>query len=80
MDGDHEDWFGLELPPYAAALFAYVPSLGPAGPCKRHLALRQVQLAALWYFTTQLDLEDQLHWVRNYLALTKREDDHETES
>ena len=65
MTPEREDWYGLELPPYVNAVFTYAKNLGPAGTGSQ-LSIRQVQMAALWYFT-KLDMSLQLDIVRSFL-------------
>lgn len=66
MARQRDDWYGLELAPYTNSIFTYAHTLGPAGPHNRNLSIRQVQMAALWYFT-KLDLSLQLDIVRTYV-------------
>ena len=65
MAPERENWYGLELAPYVNSIFTFAKNLGPAGVGSQ-LSIRQVQMAALWYFS-KLDRSLQLDIVRSFL-------------
>lgn len=71
MAPERENWYGVEFPPYVNAICTYAKNLGPAGTGSQ-LSIRQVQMAALWYFT-KLPLALQLDLVRTYVEQKEAE-------